>query len=826
MHDPIDQFAAAIRDAGLEQPESVTADGTLHRFSSNGKRGDDSGWYVLHLDGIPAGSFGCWRTGFKQLWHADIGRALTAQEKAEHRAKIEAMQQQRKAEEARRHAEAATKAAEIWAAAKPAPADHPYLVRKGIKPYGIREHNGALVVPMRIDGKIQSLQFIEADSNKRFLTGGRVKGCYFSIGNPIEAEALCIAEGLATGATIHEATGYPVAIAFNAGNLIAVAQTLRQKFPTQQIIVCADDDHQTDGNPGLTKATEAAQAVDGILAIPDFGNDRPVWATDFNDLAKLRGFFMVQKSIVTVVISIIYAGSSGSESSLESSLPPKNDEAEKLKESLLAEALAADLEDRLIYDEASGDWYRCVNGIWAPISKTRALKIINKQLHAHLPAGFSMSKLNAVESFLRLYLALEKWETNRNLLPLQNGVLDTKTLTLSDYAPQHKFRWQLPYSYKPDAKISIIKRWLWDVTNEDIETVQIIRAFTKIVLAGGDLQRFLEVIGPGGTGKSTLIRLLIMLVGENNHAATDLKNLEQNRFEAATLYGKRLAVISDSSRYGGEVSVLKAITGGDPVRHERKNQQQSGSFVFDGAVIIASNEAIQSTDYSSGLARRRLPIMFRHKITDADKEKWREVGGIENAMRTELPGLLNWVLSMTDDEIHAAIGGIDKGLTRQQREHLVETNKLAAWLDDNIIADEAHVIHIGANPDKDADTAEIERLRASKLYPNYVAWCAANGVQPIAVQRFSLNLLDVCEFLKLPVKKLTKNSEGARIQGLAIRKPYDTRPAIVTLQTLSGDEECRKSAEVNNPGSLENDDCDDCDDVISFHKNADDVEVF
>ena len=83
----------------------------------------------------------------------------------------------------------------MWEAAKPAPHDHPYLVRKGIKPSGARLHNDALVIPVRGAGDIHSLQIIGPDGDKRFLTGGRVAWCYFSMGNPEGAAALCIAEG-------------------------------------------------------------------------------------------------------------------------------------------------------------------------------------------------------------------------------------------------------------------------------------------------------------------------------------------------------------------------------------------------------------------------------------------------------------------------------------------------------------------------------------------------------------------------------------------------------------------------------------------------------
>jgi len=307
----LEQFRDAIRAAGLEPPHVIEADGKLHRFPTNGKRGDDAGWYVLHGDGISSGSFGDWRTGVSESWRADSGRTLTPAEKAAHRAKVEAMRGEREAEEARRKAEAAAKAAAIWQAAQPAPDDHPYLTRKGIKAHDARLHNGALVIPMRDGSDLHSLQLIQPDGEKRFLTGGRVAGCYFAIGNPKGAAALCIAEGFATGATITEATDYPVTVAFNAGNLEPVARALRANFPEATLILCADDDAETAGNPGLTKATAAARAVNGKLAVPDFGANRPEGVSDFNDLAALRGAEAVKRAIEAATVPKLRHGGKG-----------------------------------------------------------------------------------------------------------------------------------------------------------------------------------------------------------------------------------------------------------------------------------------------------------------------------------------------------------------------------------------------------------------------------------------------------------------------------------------------------------------------------------
>lgn len=293
-----EQFRDAIRAAGLNPPDVIHDDGKLHRFAPNGKRRDDAAWYVLHGDGIPAGAFGDWRTGQSETWRANVGRTLTPAEEAAHRERVAAMRREREAEEVRRHAEVAKIAAATWQAAKPAPADHAYLRRKGIKPHGARlADDGRLIVPVRVAGEIASLQFIGDDGAKRFLPGGRVAGGYFGIGKPDGAEALCIAEGFATGATIHAATGQPVAVAFNAGNLAAAAQALRERFPALRLVLCADDDYRTADNPGLSKATEAARAVGGLLAVPHFGDARPDGATDFNDLAQHRGPEAVERAI-------------------------------------------------------------------------------------------------------------------------------------------------------------------------------------------------------------------------------------------------------------------------------------------------------------------------------------------------------------------------------------------------------------------------------------------------------------------------------------------------------------------------------------------------
>lgn len=290
-----EEFRAAIEAAGLTPPDDVIADGVLRRFSANGRRGDDAGWYVLHGDGIPAGSFGDWRGGFTHSWCAKADTDMTEAERQAHRTRVAAMRAVRDVEQAELHRMGADLAAQRWAAAKPAKS-HTYLATKGVQPHGLRLEGDTLLVPLRdADGKLHSLQTIAPDGSKRFMTGARVAGCYLPIGKPKGVLVVC--EGYATGASIHECTGHAVAVAFNAGNLLAVAKALHAKFPKLNIVVAADDDWRTDGNPGMAKAREAATAVGGVVAVPVFPGSRPDKATDFNDLHHLAGADAVRACI-------------------------------------------------------------------------------------------------------------------------------------------------------------------------------------------------------------------------------------------------------------------------------------------------------------------------------------------------------------------------------------------------------------------------------------------------------------------------------------------------------------------------------------------------
>ena len=294
-------FRAKLREFGLVPPDHLDGSGKLTRIDLEGKKpGNKYGFCVWHSDGIPSGAFGHWATD-KSDWETfcavDI-REIPPAEYAEHKRRLDAARAARELEARLVREHAAAKADEIWNEATPCES-HPYLTRKQVKPYGARIYKGRLVVPLRdANGAIHSVEFIDDAGAKLFLAGGRKTGCWFMLGEP--GEVICIAEGLATAASVHEAIGHAVAVAFDCGNLAPVARALREKYPTAKIILCADDDIATKGNPGRTAAEKAAKEVGGLVVVPEFFK-RAEGQSDFNDLRVAEGIESVMDCINRVL---------------------------------------------------------------------------------------------------------------------------------------------------------------------------------------------------------------------------------------------------------------------------------------------------------------------------------------------------------------------------------------------------------------------------------------------------------------------------------------------------------------------------------------------
>lgn len=259
------------------------ADGSIHRFHVPGdKAGTHNGWYVLFADGIVSGCFGSWKAGSSYTWSSrKPANPLESQLIAQ---RIAQAKRQRDVEQYQRQQAAAQYARKLWCDARRADPGHPYLIAKGCRPYNLRQKGNVLLVPLTLNGQLVNVQRIHPDGSKRFLSGGRVKGCYSPLGIITADQPLYLCEGWATGATLHAETGHPVACAMNCGNLLEVGRHLQRRHPSAVLIFAADDDRQTEGNPGKTAATAAAAALGCGLILPPWPADAPMTLTDFNDL--------------------------------------------------------------------------------------------------------------------------------------------------------------------------------------------------------------------------------------------------------------------------------------------------------------------------------------------------------------------------------------------------------------------------------------------------------------------------------------------------------------------------------------------------------------
>lgn len=281
---PDRQLVIAISEAGLHQPDEIIMDGQLHRFSTNGKREDKSGWYVAYDGQVPSGAFGCWRQSIESTWRADIGRELTSVEQMQHAQRMREAKLAREKAEAERKANAAINAAQIWDMAAIASDEHPYLLKKEIKNPGFKiGSDGRLIAPLFIDNEIVGLQYIDADGKKMFMSGSKSGGAYWWLSG--SNDVVYIVEGIATASSVHSATGNTVIVAFSANNLSAVSDAIRHQMGgLQKLVIVADNDESGVGFKEAAKAAEISKAQ--VIQIPLLG-DANDFVNDGHDLLAL-----------------------------------------------------------------------------------------------------------------------------------------------------------------------------------------------------------------------------------------------------------------------------------------------------------------------------------------------------------------------------------------------------------------------------------------------------------------------------------------------------------------------------------------------------------
>lgn len=439
--------------------------------------------------------------------------------------------------------------------------------------------------------------------------------------------------------------------------------------------------------------------------------------------------------------------------------------------------ITAFLKNKLIFDEASGSWFHydlvwnrimlgdfkrgllaLMRRIYNESVKERWFNEISNFLTTELGRSPSMNKGNGEQA--------DTWNTRRELLPMKNGVLNLNTKELIPHSPKLMMNWCVPYDYDPTAQCPTTAEFLNNLSQGNEQAELLCLYFLWCVLHGRyDLQKYLELIGKAGAGKSTYLHIARCLVGEKNTVTTDFKELADNKYETANFYGKRLVTIPDAAPWGGSMEKFKAMTGGDPIRFEQKHKQQGAGFIYRGMVLVAGNQPIQTKEQSTAIVRRRLIVHIDKFFPDESRDP-----NIFTKLSDEMPGLVNWLLGLNADHVVSTIKGF------KSPRAMIETDAVASWLNENCYYAAGLHTQIGKYvrmPDGSIENAD------KHLFPNFIDFLESQQeFARVGRTTFVRRVLEVLELHKYKTRK-HKYNVGFVIENIRFRDENTATPKLL-----------------------------------------------
>ena len=480
----------------------------------------------------------------------------------------------------------------------------------------------------------------------------------------------------------------------------------------------------------------------------------------------------------------------------------KDSKTENKSASEISDLLLSSYKGDLRYSIPHGQFFmyqRERAGLWSPIMKVEMIGDIRDKLQSPgikslLPKGFTARMLNDIHEQLQAVLCMKDWYEGNRYLLFTNGVLDVETRELLPFRRDLYLTQQIPYAYNPAATCEPIVKWLKHTQFDNWQRTQVLRAWLRATLLSTyEIQKFIEIVGPGKSGKSTYANLAVALVGKKNVYSTDFENLEKNRFEAASYMGKKLLLFQDADRWGGSVSRLKAITGNDWIRAERKYQNENYEpFQFKGLVIVTANEAIQSTDYTSGLARRRLTVPFDRPFTGGQAEqreliKFNTKGEPQGEFAPLLPGLVNWLLDMTEAEMREYLMETNQKVEffkKYSHTQNLRSNSILDWMEHRVVYEPGVSAAVGFVKPAPQGSSHLYTNQDKWLYASYAEFCKQCNVNVMSRNRFEPLFLDICRH-QLNLNVFSKrNTKGMRVFNVVVRDSdpkYEGYPSAVTV---------------------------------------------
>jgi len=448
-----------------------------------------------------------------------------------------------------------------------------------------------------------------------------------------------------------------------------------------------------------------------------------------------------------------------------------------LKHSEIAIQLAKASEGRLIYDITKDRFYT-FNKVWNPTFEEDIKKSVLFALKKASHEGFSNNVLNSSFSMMKIIIGMggaQKLEWKyKNVLPLQNGLLNLDKKTLDPFSEKEMINFILPYEYDEYATSPNFDSLIDFISSGSTNTKQVLLCYLAAVIRGfSHLEKYLELVGSAGAGKSSYMEVACALVGEKNVFTSQLRMLGTNRFETAGLYEKRLAIFPDEKDHLAEgTDVFKAMIGKDTIRYEQKNKQQLEGFKFTGMVIVSCNNAMTFEDNSHAIPRRRITVHIDQVLSEEKRDP-----DFKRKLLAEIPGILNKLIQIPVEEITSVLTNKNQTLNESNKRALVETNPIYEWFDNCIVIDQNSSLYIGS-----ADSIEHgsytgqPKPNTEYMYPNYLNWCRAAGLnKPVSVKKFSNMVRGIIDVQRLPVIREKRTMDGWKYRGLALRSEENSQ---------------------------------------------------
>lgn len=772
----------AISQVGLIPPEQILFDEKIHRFPTNGDRSDKAGYYcAFNNDGFQSGFYGCWRTGIYQIWTSKNELELTPEQRQAYREKIQAERLRAEALRQSEAKQAAVKALEIWNHARPATDAHLYLKKKAVKSYGMRvDADGRLIIPvMTAIGEIMSLQFINPDGTKKFLPGGTVKGGFYRIPGTGGTAYLC--EGYATASTIHQATGEIVFVGFFAGNLKPVAEAIRKQWPDAKLIICADNDQFTPGNPGFTKGREAAAAVGAGIVWPEFTNQELLNGklSDFNDLAALRGLDAAKERLKQT----------------GTTAPDELSIQDVVRAAFEGQNGAAGLFTRLykntfLYDHATGLWYDWHENFWKleacgePTKAVDSVADLFKKARAHcagehaLLSGQLMTttggdaeikkikqKLDAIThrekacaarlgtlsgliyrrqvvefaaqgAAQSLGISGDQWDADGWLLACPNGVINLHTGELRPGRQSDYIKTVCPTIRDPSATCPNFLQTLDATFNGDQILIDYIQRVFGMALVGEVIEHRLFIFyGPGRNGKDTLLEIVFFVLGGDLAGPIQAELLlDQKRARSSAapsadimaLRGRRLTWCSETNE-GRRLDAgrVKLLTGGGALVGRPPFGKREIVFKQSHTIILMTNSKPHANPDDFALWKRIDLIPFEIAFVDEPKaaNERKADKHLLQKLKGEAPGILNWLIDGCLEWQRLGLDAPDKVKTATT-EYQTAEDLLLQFFDNRCL--------IGPNC----------WTLAADIYKAFKDWCADNGLDAMTGNSFGRKMGD------------------------------------------------------------------------------------